>query len=269
MVVFKSDSQYVRRQRDTLYWIQTVKDALKNDRIMSYYQPIHNNETGRIEKYEALCRILDKEGHVLSAGDFIKPSFLAGLTTKISRIMIDKAFKYFQHIKYAFSINISSQDFHENYLEDFLQYKCEYYHISLTRVYLEVIESITIDGSDETLHQIQRLRAKGFNITIDDFGVEQSGFSRLLRLEAKTIKIDSSFIKNIDTNLSHQMIVKNIVSFAKRIGAKTVAEYVQSQAIHDKVCELGIDYSQGYYIGEPSAQIMQDPMQDVSVNNIA
>jgi len=269
MIVFKTDSEYVKRQKETLYWIQTVKDALKNDRVMSYYQPIHNNETGRIEKYEALCRILDKEGKVLSASDFIHPSYLAGLTTKISRVMIDKAFKYFQNNTYAFSINISTQDFHENYLEDFLQYKCDYYHITPDRVYLEVVESITINGSDETLHQIQRLRSRGFNITIDDFGVEQSVFSRLLRLEAKTIKIDSSFIKNIDTNLSHQMIVQNIVSFANRIGAETVAEYVESQAVHEKVCELGINFSQGYYIGEPSAQIMQDPMENSSVNNIA
>ena len=269
MIVFKNDSEYVKRQRDTLYWIQTVKDALKNDRVMSYYQPIHNNETGRVDKYEALCRILDKNGHVLSANDFIQPSFLAGLTTKISRVMIDKAFKYFQTNSYAFSINITAQDFHENYLEDFLQYKCDYYHISPDRVYLEVVESITINGSDETLHQIQRLRAKGFNITIDDFGVEQSVFSRLLRLEAKTIKIDSSFIKNIDTNLSHQMIVQNIVSFANRIGAQTVAEYVENAAVHEKVCELGIDYSQGYYIGKPSAEILKDPMENSSVNNIA
>jgi len=270
LVVFKNDSDYVKRQRDTLYWIQTVKDALKNDRVMSYYQPIHNNETGIVEKYEALCRILDKNGQVLSANNFIHPAYLAGLTTKISRVMIDKAFKYFQNNSYAFSINIGAQDFHENYLEEFLQYKCDYYHISPERVYLEVVESITINGSDETLHQIQRLRSKGFNITIDDFGVDQSVFSRLLRLEAKTIKIDSSFIKNIDTNLSHQMIVQNIVSFANRIGAKTVAEYVETQAVHEKVCELGIDFSQGYYIGEAKAEVpMQDPMHSGSVNNIA
>ncbi|MDF1881278.1 EAL domain-containing protein [Sulfurimonas sp. MAG313] len=270
MVVFKNDSDYVKRQRDTLFWINTVKEALVNDRVMSYYQPIHNNETGNIEKYEALCRILDKEGKVLEASSFIHPAFLAGLTTKISKVMIDKAFKYFQSNSYAFSLNISTQDFNENYLEEFLQYKCDYYHISPSRVYLEVVESITINEKDKTLHQIQRLRSKGFNITIDDFGVEQSVFSRLLRLEAKTIKIDSSFIENIDTNLSHQLIVKNIVAFAHRIGAQTVAEYVETQSVHDKVCELGIDYSQGYFIGEPKAQIINnDPMIESSVNNIA
>jgi len=270
MVVFKNDSDYVKRQRDTLYWIQAVKDALKNDRVMSFYQPIHNNETGRIDKYEALCRILDKDGQILSATNFIHPAYLAGLTTKLSRVMIDKAFKYFQHNAYSFSVNIGVQDFHEEYLEEFLQYKCDYYHISPERVYLEVVESITINGTDETLHQIQRLRAKGFNITIDDFGVEQSVFSRLLRLEAKTIKIDSSFIKNIDTNLSHQMIVQNIVSFANRIGAKTVAEYVETRAVHEKVCELGIDFSQGYYIGAAKADVLEEePMANTSVNNIA
>ena len=113
------------------------------------------------------------------------------------------------------------------------------------------------------------MRAKGFNIIIDDFGTEQSVFSRLLRLEAKTIKIDSSFIKDLDTNLSNQMIVENIVSFANRIGAQTVAEFVDTKAVHSKVCELGVDYSQGYYIGEPMAQIASQEMLSTSVNNIA
>ncbi len=269
MVIFQNDSEYVKRQRDALYWIQTVKDALKNDRIISYYQPIYNNETGKIEKYESLCRILDKEGQVLSANTFINSAYLAGLLTKITRVMIDKAFKYFQANSYAFSLNVSAQDFHEEYLEEFLQYKCDYYHIAPQRVYIEVVESITINGTDETLGQIKRLRARGFNIMIDDFGIEQSVFSRLLRLEAKTIKIDSSFIKNLDTNLSNQMIVENIVSFANRIGAQTVAEFVDTKAVYDKVRELGVDYSQGYYIGEPRAEIETQAVSTASVNNIA
>jgi EAL domain-containing protein (putative c-di-GMP-specific phosphodiesterase class I) len=183
--------------------------------------------------------------------------------------MIDKAFKYFQSNSYAFSLNITAQDFQENYLEDFLQYKCDYYHIAPQRVYIEVVESITINGTDETLEQIKRLRNKGFNITIDDFGIEQSVFSRLLRLEAKTVKIDSSFIKGLDTNLSNQMIVENIVSFAKRIGAKTIAEFVDTKQVQEKVCELGIDYSQGFYIGKPESQIQTRPTLSTSVNNIA
>ena len=269
LVVFQKDSDYVKSQRDTMYWIQTVKDALKNDRVMSYYQPIYNNETGAIEKYEALCRILDKEGQVLSASSFIHPAHLAGLTTKITRVMIDKAFKYFQSNSYAFSLNVGAQDFKEGYLEEFLQYKCDYYNISPQRVYIEMVEGITINGADDILDQVRHLRAKGFNITLDDFGVEQSVFSRLLRLEAKTIKIDSSFIKNIDTNLSNQMIVENIVAFANRIGAQTVAEFVDTKAVQEKVRELGIDYSQGYYIGEPTAQIPSQEISTTLANNIA
>jgi len=269
MVVFQPNSAYVKRQKEILYWIQTVKSALKNDRLMSYYQPIYNNETGQIDKYEALCRILDSKGNVVDASEFIHPARIAGLSTKITRVMIDKAFKYFQHNSYEFALNVSAQDFHEHYLEDFLQYKCDYYNISPKRVYIEVVESISINGSDKSLEQIKRLRTKGFNITIDDFGVEQSVFSRLLRMEAKTIKIDSTFIKDLDTSLSNQMIVQNIVAFANRIGAQTVAEFVETQKVHKKVCELGVNYSQGYYIGEPAAQIAAKPKTSAIDDNIA
>lgn len=269
LVVFQNDSEYVKQQRESLYLIQTIKDALKNDRVMSYYQPVYNNDTGKIDKYEALCRILDKEGKILDASVFINSAYLAGLATKISRVMIDKAFKYFQSNSFAFSLNVSAQDFHENYLADFLQYKCDYYNISPKRIYIEMVESITINGADAVLEQIKRLRAKGFNITIDDFGVEQSVFSRLLRLEAKTIKIDSSFIQDLDTNLSNQMIVENIVAFAKRIGAKTVAEFVDTKPVQDKVRELGVDFSQGYYIGKPMAHIVSQESHFDSMDNIA
>ena len=268
MVVFQPDSQYVKDQKETLFWIQTVKNALKKDRLMSYYQPIYNNQTGKVDKYEALCRILDSNGKVITANDFIRPAHLAGLSSKITKVMIDKAFKYFQHNNYDFSLNVSAQDFHENYLEDFLQYKCDYYHISPKRVYIEVVESISMSGKDKVLAQVKSLRAKGFNITIDDFGVEQSVFSRLLRLEAKTIKIDKSFIKDLDTSLSNQMIVENIVAFANRIGAETVAEFVETQKVHEKVCALGINYSQGNYIGEAQASI-ENADRGTSANNIA
>jgi diguanylate cyclase (GGDEF)-like protein len=268
MVVFQPDSQYVKRQKETLFWIQTVKNALKNDRLMSYYQPIYNNQTGKVDKYEALCRILDSKGRVIKASDFIPSAHLAGLSSKITKVMIDKAFKYFQHNTYDFTLNVSAQDFHENYLEDFLQYKCDYYHISPKRVYIEVVESISMSGKDKVLAQVKNLRSKGFNITIDDFGIEQSVFSRLLRLEAKTIKIDKSFIKDLDTSLSNQMIVENIVAFANRIGAETVAEFVETQKVHEKVCALGINYSQGHYIGEAQAGI-ENLDNQVSANNIA
>jgi EAL domain-containing protein (putative c-di-GMP-specific phosphodiesterase class I) len=269
MVVFQPDSQYVKAQKETLFWIQTVKNALKNDRLMSYYQPIYNNQTGEIDKYEALCRILDPNGRVIKASDFIQPAQMAGLSSKITKVMIDKAFKYFQHNTYDFSLNVSAQDFHENYLEDFLQYKCDYYHISPKRVYIEVVESVSMSSKEKVLAQVKNLRTKGFNITIDDFGVEQSVFSRLLRLEAKTIKIDKSFIKDLDTSLSNQMIVENIVAFANRIGAETVAEFVETQKVHEKVCALGINYSQGHYIGEAQASIDSHDSGASSVNNIA
>ena len=89
-------------------------------------------------------------------------------------------------------------------------------------------------------------------IAIDDFGSGYSNFSYLIQIKADYIKIDGSLIENIDVDNSSLLVVETIVSFAKKLGMKTVAEYVHSSVVMDKVKELGIDYSQGFYIDEPT-----------------
>ncbi len=95
----------------------------------------------------------------------------------------------------------------------------------------------------------------GFQIAIDDFGAENSNFSRLLEIEPNYIKIDGSFIKNILTDEKSQIIVDAIIMVCKKRGIKIIAEYIHSQEVQNKVKELGIDYSQGFYFGAPNQEL--------------
>ncbi|MDY0117872.1 MAG: EAL domain-containing protein, partial [Sulfurimonadaceae bacterium] len=90
-------------------------------------------------------------------------------------------------------------------------------------------------------------------ISIDDFGSGYSNFEYLLRLDADFIKIDGSLIKDIDTNIDSEDIVRTIVGFAKKKNIKVVAEFVSSEAIYNKIKELEIDFMQGYYLGMPNS----------------
>ena len=96
------------------------------------------------------------------------------------------------------------------------------------------------------------MKRYGAKIAIDDFGSGYSNFSYLTKLSADYIKIDGSLIKDIDVDKTALVVVETIVQFAKKLNIKTIAEYVHSSIIMDKVKELGIDYSQGFYIDEPS-----------------
>ncbi|MDX1295291.1 MAG: EAL domain-containing protein [Sulfurimonadaceae bacterium] len=254
---YKSDSDYIVSQRHNLYWINLVRTAIDENRLTAYYQPIISNVDNTVQHYEVLCRIIDENNQVVSAERFIKAAVLAGLSTQISRIVIDKAFKHFSGNDYRFSININKSDLEEDYLESFLTYKCDRYNIEPERVYLELVEDSSMDSARNMVRQIEKLRALGFHIAVDDFGTEHSMLSRMLQFQADFIKIDSTFIKDLNSNPFHRLVVENIVQFAKKAGMKTVAEHVDSEEIHQIVHDLGVNFSQGYYIGKPVAGTKQ------------
>ena len=120
------------------------------------------------------------------------------------------------------------------------------------KVTFEILESDAIEDFVKVERFINEVRRYGAKIAIDDFGSGYSNFSYLTKIRADYIKIDGSLVKDIDVDNNSLIVVETIVEFARKLGIKTVAEYVHSSDVLDKVRELGIDFSQGFYIDEPS-----------------
>ena len=236
-------------------WAHKVKMALENDSLTPYYQPIVNLSNGKVEKYECLARIIEKDNPI-NPFYFIEPARIAGMVTDITREMIKKSFKTFQHSDKEFSINITDDDFKEEYLDKYLEENCKKYNIAPSRVVLEVLENISNYDASHAISQIDKLKEKGFQISIDDFGAESSNFARVQKLQIDYIKIDGSFIKDIAFNKNSLIITKTIVFYAKHCGIKTVAEFVHDEQTYNIVKELGVDYAQGYYLAEPLKEIL-------------
>ncbi len=255
IVLYDEASPYIKKQRENVYWINEVKAALLEQRLVTYYQPIFDNTQQKIVKYEALCRLNRRNGDVIEPGRFMGAALLGGLMSNITRAVIEAAFKKFSSNTYEFSINVTREDFKEGYLFSFLKHKCERHGIAPERVFIEIVENISFQASDGCVDQIKTLSDYGFKIAIDDFGVESSNYSRLLNIQANYLKIDGKFIQNVDKSRNSQIIVESIVNFAHKIGAKTIAEYVNSPSVYAKIIELGVDYSQGYYIGKPDSDL--------------
>ena len=255
IVIYNANSQYMREQKESLYWIGVLKQAFEDDRIVNYYQPIVPNTQSDTKHYEVLCRLIDENNKVIDAKYFINSAKLVGLASQVTKTVIDKAFKLFASNEHNFSINITMYDLHENYLVDFLEYKCQRYNIAPSRVHLEIVEDILTTTTHMVDEQITRLKEQGYHVIIDDFSSDRSAYNRMFKLKAEYIKIDGSFIKEIISNEAYKLIVKSIVDFAKKSGIKTIAEHVESEEVHTLVKELGVDYSQGFFLGKPSFEL--------------
>jgi c-di-GMP phosphodiesterase len=119
------------------------------------------------------------------------------------------------------------------------------------RVIFEILESEGVKNFDIMAEFIKNVKAMGCTIAIDDFGSGYSNFDYIIKLNVDYIKIDSSIIKNLDTDGNSMIIAKMIVNAAKELGILTIAEFVHSKSVYEKCLELGIDYSQGYFFSEP------------------
>ncbi len=262
------------RQKGVRYWIyedrmhfedeysrnlslaHIVREAVENFKIIPYYQAILDNKTGKVVKYECLARMLDANEKIIAPAVFIPVAKNIKVYNNVTKCVISKSFAFFEKNEYEFSINLSIEDIMSSEMFHFIMETLQNSPAS-SRVTFEILESEAIKDFKRVDRFISEVRRYGAQIAIDDFGSGYSNFSYLTQVEADYIKIDGSLIENIDVNPSSMIVVETIVSFAKKLGMKTIAEYVHSSVVMDKVISIGIDYSQGFYIDEPSLHIEQ------------
>lgn len=243
-------------EKEKIRWLSITKKLIEEENIIPYYQAIVDVNTQKVIKHEVLARgIID--GKIIDPVFFLEAAQQLGLISSISKIIIQKSFQFFANTQHNFSINIAQRDLLEGYLPEFLVQKLEYYNISASSVTIEILESITLLKDSKIItEQLNLLEEIGFQIAIDDFGVENSNFSHLVDININIIKIDGFFIKNIVNNEKGQKIVKAIVNLAKALEIKTVAEFVETQEIFEMVKDLGVDYAQGYYFSIPKNSLL-------------
>jgi len=232
-----------------------VRNAVESSRIVPYYQAILDNKSGKIVKYECLARLIDEHEKILSPLLFIPIAKKLKIYNEVTKIIIDKSFAIFSKNDYEFSINLAIEDIMSSEIFNFIIEKLKNNREVAQRVTFELLESEMISDFKKVNRFIGEVSRYGAKIAIDDFGSGYSNFSYLTQINTDYIKIDGSLIENIDVDEASFIVVDTIVQFAKRLGIKTVAEYVYSSIIMDKVKELGIDYSQGFYIDEPTVKL--------------
>lgn len=236
-------------------WAGKLRDALDTEGLVAWYQPILNNTTGRIDKYECLVRMLDQNGgEVIGPGNFLGVAGKLRLEGHITRVMVEKCFNRFADTGTQFSINLSYSDLLQADLKAFILQRLDETGVG-KQVIFELLETANIENYEQVRDFVQEVKKRGCRIAIDDFGTGYSNFEHLLQLQVDFIKIDGSLIRNLDKDPNSRRVARGIVGLARSMKIETVAEYVHSPAIQMEVLRLGISFSQGELIGMPSPEL--------------
>jgi len=233
--------------------VSMIKNAIENSKIISYFQPIIDNKTKQIVKFESLVRLIDETNQVLSPFHFLDIAKKSNYYTQITDIVLENSFDMLKNCNKDISINLSALDMEQSTTREKVLQLLRGYRDIASRVIFEVLEDENIKNFDLVKEFISKVKEFGVQIAIDDFGAGYSNYERLLEYQPDIIKIDGCLIRDIETSTYSLSVVKSIVTFAKEQNIKTVAEYIENEAIYEIVKRLGVDYSQGYYFGKPES----------------
>ena len=247
-VVYSDKNNVNPIQKNNLHITSKIKHALSHEGILVYYQPIVDRDENA-NKYEALVRMKDKE-EVLSPYFFLEIAKKTKYYSQISHKVISTAFETFRDRSESFSVNLTAEDILNQEVVTFIKAQLRAFPHP-NRVIFEIVESEDIYNIDEIKAFIIEIKEMGAKIAIDDFGTGYSNFSYMMKIKPNYLKIDGSLIKHINEDNSAYTIVKTIVSFAKELDIKTIAEFVHSKEVFEVCKELGVDEFQGYYFSEP------------------
>lgn len=235
------------------FWIR--EGSLK-DRIMLYFQPIVNLATGQVDYYEVLLRVKGQEGEVILPKDFIPVAERFGLMPQVDYCVVEKAVGLLdQHPEVRMFVNLSGSSMSDLELLSRIEALLRKRELGPGQLTFEVTESVAITDMEKMYQWMHRLRELGCRFALDDFGVGFSTFSNLRAIPVDWIKIDGSFVRNIESDLVSRKLVAAISSVAHSLDKKVVAEWIEEQSAIKYIADLGIEYGQGYYWGHPSPSV--------------
>ncbi len=253
LYVFANDFAKIahKKAEQNINIIKMVKSALNNNKVVSFFQPIVNNKTKEIEKYESLVRIIDENNQIVTPFYFLevarKGMYYSSLTSKI----LKNSFEALKITSKDISINLSAYDIEKEHTRYEIYDYLDKLQDDTNRLIFELLESEAAIEFKVIKDFIKHVKSYGVKIAIDDFGSGYSNMKRVIKYDPDIIKIDGSLIQNLEYDKKSLSIIKGFLSFAKEQDIQTVAEFVENENIYLILKELGVDFSQGYYFGKP------------------
>ncbi|NLH79783.1 MAG: EAL domain-containing protein [Phyllobacteriaceae bacterium] len=253
-----------RRHHAELHTAAGIRAALDTDRFVIYAQEIRDlRPSGHLQAHaELLVRMRDEHGRLLAPGAFIPAAERYGLMASVDRWMIRRVLEHFDRAilavpRLSVSINLSANSLDDPGLPSFLAEALEQSALPPHRLRFEITETSLINNITHARRLVEDLRAAGVAIMLDDFGAGLSSFAYLEQFPADYLKIDGSFVRKLAVSPIDRAIVESINDVGHKIGAVTIAEFVEDEATLELVRAIGIDMAQGWCIGRP------EPLEDL------
>jgi EAL domain-containing protein (putative c-di-GMP-specific phosphodiesterase class I) len=258
--LYKDDDRELSRLLGEMQLMPVIAKAFQDNRFLLYYQPIVPVDNRSPAKwFEILLRMFDDEGEKIFPNSFLAALQRYNMMLEIDYWVINKFSTYFNDNysnlckkQFKFNINISGTALNDDHFLDFIQKQFSQYRVPPEQICFEITETIAIANFSHALQFMEKLKSIGCRFALDDFGSGLSSFSYLKYLPFDFLKIDGSFIKNVTENKIDSTMVKTINTVAHLMGIQTIAEFVESQVIQEKLQFIGVDYMQGFWIAKPA-----------------
>ena len=253
VVVYDRDVQAHSSQVDAQRVIPLIKSAIAAGNLVIHLQPIVDSVSGHVSCYEVLSRIKDADGALIYPGVFLPVAEQYGLIAELDRKVTTAAVKMLEdRPDLHLYVNLSQASVGDQDVLDFIRQTLKSTWVDPSRLGFEISETAAVTESAAISEWVGEVKKLGCPIALDDFGAGYSSFLRLGNLPVDVLKIDGSFVRDMDVEASHKAFVQAMNDMAHAVGKKTVAEFVENERIRDMVKEIGVDFSQGYSLGKPA-----------------
>ena len=246
----KADEVRLRRHMNHLSWVGPLRDALAEDRLVLFAQPIIDLATGETAQHELLIRMIAVDGGVIAPGEFLPAAEHCGLILDVDRWVVRQAFELAGG-GHPVALNLSGHSLVEPGLIDVFRAELQRTSADASLVVVELTETAVVDDEEAAVLFIERVTALGCKLALDDFGTGYGGFTYLKRLPIDYLKIDLEFVLDLTTNEASQHVVEAVVSLARGFGQKTIAEGAEDEKTLRMLSDIGVDYAQGFVLGRP------------------
>lgn len=250
------DAELAIRHSD-MNWVGHINQAIEDERFCLFAQDIVDLTGNAQRHYELLIRMLDEQGNIILPGVFLPAAERYNLMDKLDSWVVKHACEFLannpqvlENIDFV-TINLSGPSLTNHVFLEYIDRIFKDTKIAPKKVCFEVTETVAISNLDSAISFIKHLKSSGFRFALDDFGSGISSFGYLKNLPVDYLKIDGMFVKGMVDDPIDYAMVKSINEIGQVMGMKTIAEFVENDAIKNKLVALGVNFGQGYGLGKP------------------